>query len=74
MPKSKKKDRKKARIETDGQESVLVAEPSATASKNGAQEHAEPMGRKEYERLLKPLHVELVKLQLWAQHAGLRVV
>src|SRR4249919_3526671 len=34
----------------------------------------EPMGRKEFERKLKPLHVELVKLQLWAQHAGLRVV
>ena len=32
------------------------------------------MSRKEFERKLKPLHVELVKLQLWAQHAGLRVV
>ena len=32
------------------------------------------MGRKEFERKLKPLHVELVKLQLWAQHSGLRVV
>jgi polyphosphate kinase 2 (PPK2 family) len=34
----------------------------------------EPMGRKEFERKLKPLHAELVKLQMWAQHAGLRVV
>jgi polyphosphate kinase 2 len=33
-----------------------------------------PMGRKEYDRKLKPLHAELVKLQLWAQHTGLRVV
>jgi polyphosphate kinase 2 len=32
------------------------------------------MSRKEYERKLKPLHAELVKLQLWAQHTGLRVV
>jgi polyphosphate kinase 2 len=32
------------------------------------------MNRKEYDRKLKPLHAELVKLQLWAQHTGLRVV
>jgi polyphosphate kinase 2 len=32
------------------------------------------MSRKEFERKLKPLHAELVKLQLWAQHTGLRVV
>jgi polyphosphate kinase 2 (PPK2 family) len=32
------------------------------------------MGRKEYERKLKPLHAELVKLQFWAKHTGLRVV
>jgi polyphosphate kinase 2 len=32
------------------------------------------MRRREFERALKPLHVELVKLQLWAQHTGLRAV
>jgi polyphosphate kinase 2 len=32
------------------------------------------MRRKAYERELKPLHAELVKLQLWAQHSGLRAV
>jgi polyphosphate kinase 2 len=32
------------------------------------------MGRKEYDGKLKPLHAELVKLQLWTQHSGLRVV
>jgi polyphosphate kinase len=32
------------------------------------------MGRKDFERKLKPLHAELVKLQLWAQHTGLRAV
>jgi polyphosphate kinase 2 len=74
MPKSKKKDKNKHRLDADGQQSALVAEVSDKASTNGAPEAAEPMGRKEYERLLKPLHVELVKLQLWAQHAGLRVV
>jgi polyphosphate kinase len=32
------------------------------------------MRRKAFERKLNPLHVELVKLQLWTQHAGLRAV
>jgi polyphosphate kinase 2 len=33
-----------------------------------------PMGRKEYDRKLRPLHAELVTLQVWAQHTGSRVV
>ncbi|MDE1570079.1 polyphosphate kinase 2 [Aquabacter sp. P-9] len=33
----------------------------------------EPLKRKEYEAHLKLLHGELVKLQLWARHAGLKV-
>jgi len=33
-----------------------------------------PMSKKEFEKKLKPLHAELVKLQLWAQHAGTRAV
>jgi polyphosphate kinase 2 len=33
-----------------------------------------PMSRKEYDRKLKPLHAELVKLQLWTKQTGLRVV
>ena len=52
----------------------------AAPESNGSPAHdptageGEPMGRKEFERKLKPLHVELVKLQLWAQHTGLRAV
>jgi len=34
---------------------------------------AEPLGRKEYEKKLKKLHVELVKLQQWVVHKGLKV-
>ena len=34
---------------------------------------AEPLGKKDYERELKRLHVELVKLQEWVKHAGLKV-
>jgi len=32
------------------------------------------LSRKEFERALKKLHVELVKLQLWVKHKGLKVV
>src|SRR5262245_61180003 len=43
----------------------------------GAQEESaargEPMSNKEYAKLLKGLHVELVKLQEWVKHAGLKV-
>ena len=34
---------------------------------------SEPLGRKEYEKQLRKLHVELVKLQLWAKHEGRKV-
>jgi polyphosphate kinase len=67
VPKTK---RKKHHAE-DGE---VAHEVSAAAATNGHAEQAEPMSRKEFERLLKPLHGELVKLQLWAQHSGLRVV
>jgi len=33
----------------------------------------EPLGRKDYEQALKRLHVELVRLQEWVKHAGLKV-
>jgi polyphosphate kinase 2 (PPK2 family) len=33
-----------------------------------------PLERKEYEQALRKLHVELVKLQLWVRHQGLKVV
>ena len=35
---------------------------------------AGPLSNKTYAAELKKLHVELVKLQLWVQHAGLKVV
>jgi polyphosphate kinase 2 len=40
-----------------------------TATKNPA----EPLGNKEYAKELKRLHVELVKLQRWVVHKGLKV-
>src|SRR5262245_25595981 len=46
----------------------------AAASPNGVSETPKPMSRRDFERAVRPLHVELVKLQLWAQHTGLRAV
>jgi polyphosphate kinase 2 len=65
MPKTKK--RKKSR-ELDG------AVNGTTAVEAAEHEPPPPMTRKEFERKLKPLHAELVKLQLWAQHTGMRAV
>jgi polyphosphate kinase 2 len=44
------------------------------ARKAEAAAAAEPMSRKEYEKELKKLHGELVKVQLWAKHTGAKVV
>ncbi|MFS8035984.1 polyphosphate kinase 2 [Xanthobacter sp. AM11] len=40
---------------------------------DGGTSDKEPMKRKEYERKLKDLHAELVKLQLWTKHTGAKV-
>lgn len=40
---------------------------------NAAPGQPEKLGRKEYERELERLHVELVRLQQWVVHKGLRV-
>jgi polyphosphate kinase 2 len=67
VPKSSKKKHHAASSE-------IAVEPSANGATNGHADTAAPMSRKEFERKLKPLHEELVKLQLWAQHSGLRAV
>ena len=73
-----KKDKKKDRLPKDAPATttVEVAGPpsSGGAAPRETRSSTDPMRRKDFERELKPLHVELVKLQLWAQHAGLRVV
>src|SRR4249919_2998783 len=40
---------------------------------SGATATAEEMSRKDYEKELKKLHVELVKLQEWVKHKGLKI-
>jgi polyphosphate kinase 2 len=41
--------------------------------RNAKAELPEPLKGKEYSRALKKLHIELVKLQEWVKHAGLKV-
>jgi len=64
MAKKGKKDRA-AKPEAD--EAATPAEGAAQA------EGPKPLGSKEYDKALKKLHVELVKLQEWVVHKGLKV-
>jgi len=53
-----------------------TAKSKAKASKGrseGGDEAGGELGRKTYEKELRKLHVELVKLQEWVKHAGLKV-
>ncbi len=43
------------------------------ASKDSSAKHKDKLKRKEYEKQLAKLHVELVKLQEWVKHKGLKV-
>ena len=66
-----KKDRT-ARTETESTpSSPAKARPTSASSKST--DDAAPLGNKEYEKALRKLHVELVKLQQWVVHKGLRV-
>jgi polyphosphate kinase len=71
LPVSKTKDVKKKHHAAT---TTIAVQHHANGAANGRDHHVTPMSRKDYERKLKPLHVELVKLQLWAQHTGLRAV
>jgi len=45
-----------------------------TKGKAAPEPSTEPLGNKEYAREMKKLHIELVKLQEWVKHAGLKVL
>ena len=47
---------------------------AATATTAATVEDAGPMSRKDYDKAMKKLHGELVKVQLWAKHTGARIV
>ena len=68
MPKSKKKHQKHDHAEDAAPDGVNAAVATLERDPDTF------MSKKDFERELKPLHVELVKLQLWAQHSGLRAI
>jgi len=59
-------DAKPAKAKSAKAEPAKVKETKAGAG--------EPLGKKEYAREMKKLHIELVKLQEWVKHAGLKVL
>jgi polyphosphate kinase 2 len=49
--------------------------PGRNGAANGSKVQAPPrMKRKEYEKEMKKLHAELVRLQLWTKHTGAKIV
>jgi polyphosphate kinase 2 len=46
---------------------------NGSTKRNGRSSKDENLKRKDYERNLKKLHVELVRLQQWVQHKGLKI-
>jgi len=63
----KKKDKKNKK----DKQQIAVAEKQATE----ASDEAKPkLKRKEYDALLEPLQVELVKLQEWVKHTGAKII
>ena len=47
--------------------------PAQRAKRAGTADAAGTLGNKEYAKAMKALHIELVQLQQWVQHAGLKV-
>ncbi len=82
---AKKGKRKHQHDDDDESGATLTRDPEAeghaeedghkrTAGLNGRGAQREQMSNKEYEKALKPLQVELVKLQNWAKQTGARVI
>ncbi len=76
---------KKGKHKRDEEGATLTGEPAAkvragedshghATSMNGRTGPRKQMSNKEYEKALKPLQVELVKLQTWAKHTGFRAM
>jgi len=64
------RDKKGSKSEKGGRERNREAE--APAEQSGSAQ-GEKLSTKEYDKVLKGLHVELVRLQEWVKHAGLKV-
>ena len=63
------REKKSARHDTEPVESKAPE----TVPEVAAKEASGPLSNKDYEKAMKELHIELVKLQEWVKHAGLKV-
>src|SRR4029434_83817 len=63
--------KKKAKRANKPAKGANARDPAAPDAGRAAQ--AEPLSNKEYNKILRGLHVELVRLQEWVKHAGLKV-
>jgi polyphosphate kinase 2 len=76
---SKKKDKKKDKKEAKAKQKTPVIEaagPADPSDGNPAEMSSEPqpkMSRKDFEKALEPLQVELVKLQEWVKYTGAKI-
>jgi polyphosphate kinase 2 len=73
MGKGKKKKDKRKRRDAEGMAPPEQIVAGATADDTRADTSAGPMKRREYEAILKGLHVELVKLQEWVKATGTKI-
>jgi polyphosphate kinase 2 len=69
---ARKKEHRSAPDDGLEQAAVAVEVPATGVSKTA--EHRTKLGKKEYERELANLQIELVKLQEWVRHEGLKVL
>jgi polyphosphate kinase 2 len=67
------KARKRSKAENPAKRDGANGQKTAGGRKIDGGKSAEPLSNKEYLKALKGLHVELVRLQQWVQHAGLKV-
>jgi len=73
MAKKDKKKKKKAQARQPGETDGVVGEDTVPSVEE-AQDQPKTLGKQLYEKELARLQIELVKLQEWIKHAGLRVV
>ena len=71
MTKGRKGARQGARMDDDISQATPVSDDAPPAAAERTKK--EPLSNKDYEKSLKDLHIELVKLQEWVKHAGLKV-
>ena len=69
----KKAKKHKSRSEARGADDAAVAQVGPEQPAGEGSGETKPMSGKDYDKALKKLHIELVKLQEWVLHKGLKV-